>query len=143
MTKVVANALGIPLEEEFKLDEGDNIYKLSDSGLMYWDNNQYKWCHSNRLEQLLLGNYKITKLPKTALTEEEKEYLGNVIKPFKDKIVSIVKYINCYDSYEFIRITIRQGISDACHIILPTFTSGTIYNGMEIDKEYTLKELGL
>lgn len=143
--KEVANVLGIALEEEFTLylDKGKNIYKLSDSGLIYWDNNEYKWNHSDRLERLLLGCYEINKVPKQILTEKEKEYLSNIVKPFKDKIVSIVKYINCYDSYEFIRITIRQGISDACHIILPTFTSETMYKCMRTDKEYTLKELGL
>ena len=139
----VAKLLGIELEEEFTLDEGKIIYKLSDLGLEYWNNAKQEWVYSKMLERLLLGCYEITKVPKQILTEKEKEYLSNIVKPFKDKIVSIVKYINCYDSYEFIRITIRQGISDACHIILPTLTSETMYKGMKFGKEYTLDELCL
>ena len=137
----VAKALGVELGEEFKLDEGRNIYMLSGSGLMYYDNNQYKWCHSDKLEQLLLSHYKISKMILNCI---EREYLSNVIKPFRYDVISIKKVADNPGNYY--RIAIKK-VSKAYlgdeTIYLPYFKEGTKYNGMEIDKEYTLKELGL
>ena len=137
----VAKLLGLELGEEFKLDEGRNIYMLSDSGLIYYDNNQYKWCHSDKLEQLLLGQYKISKI---ILNCNEREYLSSVIKPFRYEVISIKKVADNPGNYYRIVIkkVSRAYLGDET-IYLPYFKGGTIYNGMEIDKEYTLKELGL
>ena len=74
---------------------------------------------------------------KEILDEEEKEYLSNVIKPFRDKIEYIVKKI--YENEEYIKIVIKND-SD---LFFPYFKKGTIYKGMEEEKEYTLEELGL
>ena len=137
----VAKLLGVELGEEFKMDKGHIIYMLSDSGLVYRDNNQYKWNHSNMLEHLLLGDYKITKMILNCI---EREYLSNVIKPFRHEVVSIKKVADNPDNYYRIVIkkVSRAYIGDET-IYLPYFKGGTVYNGMEIDKEYTLKELGL
>lgn len=139
--KEVAKLLDLELGEEFRVNESHNIYMISDSGLIYYDNNQYKWCHSDRLEQLLLGVYKITKV---ILNSAEREYLSNVIKPFRHEVVSIKKVADNPGNYY--RIVIKK-VSKAYlgdeTIYLPYFKGGTRYNGMEIDKEYILKELGL
>lgn len=73
------------------------------------------------------------------LDDIEKEYLSAVIKPFRKRIKSIEKSKYTRDIV-FIIIAM-----DKCeHIFLPCFSlySG-MYKGMEINKEYTLKELGL
>ena len=74
---------------------------------------------------------------KEILDEEEKEYLSNVIKPFRDKVEYIVKKI--FENEEYIKIVIKKD-SD---LFFPNFKKGTIYKGMEEEKEYTLEELGL
>ena len=74
---------------------------------------------------------------KEILEEEEKEYLSNVIKPFRDKVEYIVKETSSYN--EYIKITIKK---DDC-LSFPYFKRGTMYKGMEEEKEYTLEELGL
>lgn len=74
---------------------------------------------------------------KEILDDAEKEYLSAVIKPFKGK----VKYIRKYDCP--IREFIEIGISNDATITFPNFKKGTMYKGMEANKEYTLKELGL
>ena len=88
----VAKLLGLELEEEFYIDRGRNIYKLTDYGLVYRNYNQHRWKHSERFEKLLLGYYEITKIPKPILDDVEKEYLGNIIKPFRNKVIGITKY---------------------------------------------------
>nr|DAW91324.1 MAG TPA: PROTEIN I, ELECTRON TRANSPORT [Bacteriophage sp.] len=74
---------------------------------------------------------------KEILDEAEKRYLKAVIRPFKDKIIYISKEIDFSREY-YIYIDL-----DDDSICLPNFKKGTMYNGMEEDKEYTLKELGL
>ena len=73
---------------------------------------------------------------KEILDDKEKEYLSNVIKPFRDKFEYIVKK-DCYPE-EYISIS----LSDE-NIDFPNFKKGTMYKGMEIEKKYTLEELGL
>ena len=74
---------------------------------------------------------------KEILDEEEKEYLSNVIKPFRYKVEYIIKITSSYS--EYIKITIKKD-SGLC---FPNFKKGTMYKGMEIEKKYTLEELGL
>ena len=77
------------------------------------------------------------------LTKEEKEYLANVIKPFKDKVISIEK-TGFNDSY-FISIKIQRIFNGTGteRINLPFFEADIMYKGMEAGKEYTLADLGL
>ena len=79
----------------------------------------------------------------SVLDKVEKEYLGEVIKPFRSRVVNISLCSN-FDK-DFIRIWVRR-IDESNNferIELPYFKTGTMYKGMEVDKHYTLKELGL
>ena len=85
----------------------------------------YKW---------LLSEYK-----EPILNDAEKEYLSAVIKPFRNRVDYIMKEENICSSTEFIHIDLSGGdIAD-----FPNFKVGTMYKGMELDKSYTLEELGL
>ena len=70
------------------------------------------------------------------LDDVEKAYLSAVIKPFREK-VEHVKKIDC-GKKEFLKIYLEDD-----NIPFPFFTKGTMYKGMECEKEYTLEELGL
>lgn len=73
------------------------------------------------------------------LDDIEKEYLSAVIKPFRKRIKSIKK---AYNSGNSAYITIAMNNRE--HIFLPYFNLNSgMYKRMEIDKEYTLKDLGL
>lgn len=73
------------------------------------------------------------------LTDEERSYLKNLIKPFQDRIEFISK---CrYSSYdkEYLSISIKDEVG----ITLPDFKINEHYAGMEVFKDYSLEELGL
>lgn len=72
------------------------------------------------------------------LKEEEKNYLRNLIKPFRKDVESIIKKEN-NKGYEWVRILIK----DNEPLLLPGFEKGTMYKGLELDKNYTLEDLGL
>lgn len=75
---------------------------------------------------------------KEILDDTEKRYLKAVIRPFKNKVNHISKE-DCYDGDCYISIELDDGED----INLPYFKKETMYNGMEEDKKYTLKELEL
>lgn len=84
------------------------------------------------------------------LFEKEKEYLKSIIRPFKNRVEYIDKKKggNCTDSstFYYIAITIKSITSDCVNetICFPFFKpESKMYEGMELNKEYTLKELGL
>ena len=72
------------------------------------------------------------------LTPKEKEYLEGVIKPFKDKVRYIAKS-EMDNNLEYLCINIK----DDYHLCFPNFLRNKYYKGLEIEKKYTLKELGL
>lgn len=74
------------------------------------------------------------------LTDEEKEYLSVVIKPFKNSIQYIGKF-KLDDGFQQIIMT-YEGEHYASEIELPPFDND-MYKGMGIGKFYSLKELGL
>lgn len=81
-------------------------------------------------------------LEQEILEKNEKKYLSSIIKPFKNRIACIeLTNENCGCNGDvYINIEIDSG-TDGIH--LPVFKYGTMYKNMEIDKAYTLQELGL
>ena len=75
------------------------------------------------------------------LNDTERKYLSAVIRPFKKDVCTVCKkYVQSCSglSYEYLVVKLsseRWGF--------PKFVEGTMYKGMELDKEYTLEELGL
>ena len=138
----VAKLLGLELEEEFRIKyDNKAIYVLKEDGFFeVVGRNTYL---QRDIDNLLNGEWEVVKLPKPILDEKEKEYLLNVIKP--KNIINRLCYIEkrqgsfgiCADM-EFINI----GLNDES-FSLPYFKKGTMYKGMELDKGYTLEELGL
>ena len=71
------------------------------------------------------------------LDELERKYLSDVIKPFGHRVSYIVKKMN--GSGYYIAIVVNN--FDVMN--LPYFTRNTMYKGMEVNRKYKLKELGL
>lgn len=73
---------------------------------------------------------------KEILDKEEKRYLSNVIRPFRDKIICIIKHRDI--NKEYIEIVL-----DSEYIMLPYFKKKSMYKGMKLEGRYNLEELGL
>lgn len=93
-----------------------------------------------------MAMYKCFTIYDDILDDKEKEYLSNIIRPFKKYVISITKI----DYYGPERIEIRytdnnqifKGLAESV-ISLPSFRKDSMYKGMELNKEYTLEEIGL
>ena len=138
--KELAQLIGLELEEEFTLDNRPVKYKLTKDGFMYWTDAYQQWHYTCGVEILFTGEKQIVKIPKPILNEKEKEYLSSVIKPFRDKVSLISKRSN--DNGQFISIEIEEKPHNN-NMFFPYFEEGSMYKGMEINKHYTLDELGL
>lgn len=141
--KDVAQLVGLELEEEFRMDNYSTKYKLTKNGFMYWSDDYQQWNYSGGIEELLIGRARIVKLPKPILDDVEKEYLSNIIKPFRNK-VEWIKKVSSFEqrNLEYIKIS-YQDTAQSVVLSFPDFKVGTMYRGMKIGKSYTLKELGL
>ena len=88
-------------------------------------------------------NFSVTPKPQI-LDEVEKCYLSNIIRPFRNRVLSIAKIETLNHEYQYIRITIDNEVGKKVHYIeLPLFKSNTMYKVMQANIEYTLEELGL
>ncbi len=74
------------------------------------------------------------------LDKIEKEYLKAVIKPFRNEIKSVYRTNSCsFSNSEFLSINFK----DNDNMAFKNFKKGTMYKNMELDRDYTLEELGL
>lgn len=85
-----------------------------------------------------IGNWLEEEYKPAILTDKEEAYLSAVIKPFRDRVKYITKYI--YPAKEeYLLIVMYNGE----RMSFPTFKKETMYKGMKVYEEYTLEELGL
>ena len=142
----VAKLLGLKLGEEFTIKGVNSSYrfKLTAIGLMSSWRNSSRWICSGLLEDFITGYYQIAKEVNSVLDEAEKRYLSNIIKPFRNTVISIAKYYEESIDNNFIEIEVKQNYcNENQYVSLPYFKKGTMYKGMEEYKKYTLEELGL
>lgn len=98
----------------------------------------YDVCSMKKLTEWANSKYK-----KPILDEAEKKYLKAVIKPFKKHVKTIMKAKQVATLYA-ITIDIEEKYNYETFLQFPPFEkSSGMYKGMELGKEYTLKELGL
>lgn len=140
----VAQMLGVEIGEKFKICEHNgNTYTLTEDGLYYYENGSNKLIRSCLFEKLITGPLKIIKIPKSILTDKEKEDLSGIIRLFRDEVVSICKFESMrHCGYEFLSIKINNNVFKY-ETTLPYFKKGTMYKGMKSDILYSLEDLGL
>ena len=124
----------------------DSTYKrnVCGGGVMYMS------IESSRETEWVMANRAIFSYEETILDIKEAEYLSNIIQPFKKYIRYIVKIE--IKGQEKIRICYKdyldkekdsETLSNYTFFGLPTFKKDTMYRGMDLNKEYSLEELGL
>lgn len=79
----------------------------------------------------------------SSLTDKEKQYLENLLRPFRRRDIFITKERTITFNLEFITIWLDWRSNNRDKIYLPYFKAGEMYNGLKIGKSYTTEELGL
>ena len=110
------------------------VNQLSNKGICFKD---CKECKKEAMKWLL-SEYK-----EPILDDVEKEYLSAVIRPFRKIILTVSKH-RLNNDLEYIAIRVKSFKEDEEeNMCFPAFKIGTMYKGMEVNKEYSLEELGL
>ena len=130
--------------KEMEIREGDKIYFKNHPTIIV-GMRQANGMKVKNLEKKYGKIEKIQRAPvyatiykhKEILDDAEKRYLKAVIRPYKGQINCIKKTSGFRGEYIDIVLTNNEDIA------LPYFEHNTMYKGMDIDKEYTVKELGL
>ena len=136
----VAQMLGVELEEEFNIYNSKIVNKFTEDGIVSYSKDNQNWIRNYYLlENLLIGYTEIIKKP--ILDEIEKEYLSVVVKPFRDRVKSVIKYES--GIYEYIVIRYRSIEEHIGTVHFPPFKKGTMYRGMDTNISYVPEELGL
>ncbi len=81
-------------------------------------------------------------IEESILDDAERRYLIDIIRPFEQEKILIMKHRSSLCNYEQITIDIRF-VGFGQIINLPPFPKNTMYKGMKLNEKYTLKELGL
>lgn len=133
-----------------ELEKGNKVRntKWKDTIYLYEDNEDICFSDAGVVKNLDIidlncGTWELYKEP--ILTKEEKEYLSNVIKPFKNRVGYIIKYTNlCALNEEYIQICVKSYDNELDEDInLPLFVEGSMYKNMKKVHRYSLKELDL
>lgn len=135
------------IDDEYLIDIDNHRYRWTDEMLEEVQENTKGKTFYKKMPNDFTGTMKIKngfiiemENKKEILDEAEKEYLSAVIKPFKKRIVYIMLRELIIGSG---RIFVHVELNNKDLIVLPNFKQGTMYKNMEIDRKYTLKELGL
>ena len=137
----IAKMLDVEINEEFKIEgHDDNLkFKFTENRFLQSYGDVHGWVDSISIMTVLEGRAKIIKLPKPVLTDEEKEYLSYVIKPFREDVLKISKFKSkVLKNKEVIGFETPNGF-----MIFPPFEKDKMYKNMELNKAYTLDDLGL
>ena len=129
---------GIYFFNFMKFNEFEIIEKiLADDTIIIRKGDEDYYYPKEMIVEVKRPNYTtIYKRKEAILDEKEKEYLSNVIRPFRNRVEYIVKREN--KTKLFIHIQLK----DDC-AYLPDFKENTMYKNLKRYKEYTLEELGL
>lgn len=131
----------IKIDENYYRETNENGIIRYFSNLKGLKDNHHDYLNQGRIIKIEEPEYKtVYECKPEILDEVEKRYLSNVIRPFRDKVKNIIKIKSiALKDKEYIIIRIINGNN----IPLPYFDKNTMYKGMRLNKEYTLKELGI
>ena len=137
----IAKMLNVEIGEEFHIVNHDDydygVFKLGENCLEHrLENGRWVNFYDHLFGAIICGRLKVVKQNESILTEKEREYLAAVIEPYRDDVVCIMKS----NVFEYPRVYIHLKHET---FGLPWFNKDEKYKGMELNKGYTLEELGL
>lgn len=135
-TKVFFERNNVLLKTNEDVYEDEEFYRNNEDLKRLKDN--VGSCILGKIIKVEEPTYKTVYENKEILDDIEKEYLRNIIKPFRDRVKAISLITSGSKGYCYINIELKDE-----NIYLPNFEINTMYKGMKPEKEYGLEELGI
>lgn len=106
-------------------NEKIDYFELNECHISFNDSAYKKWLDMEHKEPIL--------------DDTEKKYLSAVIKPFRDRVRYITKFLDTKTEEEYIAID----TGEEKYMSFPDFEENTMYKGMILRRWYTPEDLGL
>ena len=105
----------------------------------------FAWLQENpNIEPRVVKQDSLKRCTDGILEPDEKKYLEDVLRPYENEDIEVVKVGNLLNGYEYLYIEIGpQNRIGSKNMYLPHFLPNTVYKGMSIDYKYSKEELGL
>ena len=146
---LIANYFGLDVGTVFQIEWTCGYFKFDYEDILLWrDENggPEDWCANNEyiLAELITDSKHIK--PRELLTDVERAHIKSVIEPYGYDVWDIRKVQNSKDT-QMIVITYDYGGTrdplDSFEVFLPFFDNNTMFTGLQLNKCYTLEELGI
>lgn len=105
-------------------NEKIDCFELNECHISFNDSAYKKWLDMEHKEPIL--------------DDAERKYLSAVIKPFRNKVQNVAKFLHTANGEEYIVIDTGEE-----NLVFPDFEANTMYKGMILRRWYTPEELGL
>lgn len=146
---LIANYFGLDVGTAFQIEGFPGYFKFDHENILLWRDDYIdpdKWLTLNEyiLADLITGRKHIK--PRELLTDAERAHIKSVIEPYGYDVWNIRKVQNSQDT-QMIVITYDYGGTrdplDSFEVSLPFFDNNTMFTGLQLNKDYTLEELGI
>ena len=146
---LIANYFGLDVGTVFQIEGFPGYFKFDHENILLWRDDYMdpdEWLTLNEyiLADLITGRRHIK--PRELLTDAERSHIKNIIEMYGYDVWDIRKVQNSQDTQNIV-ITYDYGRVrdplDSFEVSLPFFDNDTMFTGMQLNKDYTLEELGI
>ena len=146
---LIANYFGLDVGMAFQIEGFPGYFKFDHENILLWRDDYMdpdEWLTLNEyiLADLITGRRHIK--PRELLTDAERSHIKNIIEMYGYDVWDIRKVQNSQDTQNIV-ITYDYGRVrdplDSFDVSLPFFDNNTMFIGMQLNKNYTLEELGI
>ena len=146
---LIANYFCLDVGTIFQIEGLPGYFKFDHKGMLLWQGRNMRpdeWLSNNEyiLVGLIAGRKHIK--PRELLTDAERAHIKSVIEPYGYDVWDIRKIQNSQDT-QMIVITYdycgTRDPLDSFEVSLPFFDNNTMFTGLQLNKDYTLEELGI
>lgn len=146
---LIANYFGLDVGTVFQIEGFPGYFKFDHENILLWRDdymNPDKWLTLNEyiLADLITGRRHIK--PRELLTDAERSHIKNIIEPYGYDVWDIRKVQNSQDTQKIVITYDYCGTRDpldSFEVSLPFFDNDTMFTGLQLNKCYTLEELGI
>ena len=146
---LIANYFGLDVGTAFQIEGFPGYFKFDHENILLWrddymDPNEWLTLNEYILADLITGRRHIK--PRELLTDAERSHIKNIIEMYGYDVWDIRKVQNSQDTQNIV-ITYDYGRVrdplDSFDVSLPFFDNNTMFTGLQLNKCYTLEELGI
>ena len=146
---LIANYFCLDVGTIFQIEGLPGYFKFDHKGMLLWQGCNMRpdeWLSNNEyiLVGLIAGRKHIK--PRELLTDAERAHIKSIIEPYGYDVWDVRKVQSSQDTQKIVITYDYCGTRDpldSFEVSLPFFDNNTMFTGLQLNKDYTLEELGI